>query len=167
MDCTDVHYRQLARLISRRTWLWTEMVVDGTILHAHGLERFLWFPPEQRPLVLQLGGSQPELLRAAAAAAAPYGYDEVNLNCGCPSDRCVTCCVSRGVCVHGAVPQRQVLGTGCALQAQRAHGQLPAVRAAPSARAALSAHGRAACCVLHAHACMRAGSRGQAALVRR
>ena len=49
--------------------------------------RFLWFPPEQRPLVLQLGGSDPAKLAAAAGIAARYGYDEINLNCGCPSDR--------------------------------------------------------------------------------
>ena len=49
--------------------------------------RFLWFPPEQRPLVLQLGGSDPMKLAAAAGIAARYNYDEINLNCGCPSDR--------------------------------------------------------------------------------
>ena len=49
--------------------------------------RFLWFPSEQRPLVLQLGGSDPAKLAAAARIAARYGYDEINLNCGCPSDR--------------------------------------------------------------------------------
>ena len=87
MDWTDVHYRQLARLISRRTWLWTEMVVDKTLLHTPQPDRHLWFPPEQRPIVLQLGGSDPETLAAAALIAAPYGYDEINLNCGCPSDR--------------------------------------------------------------------------------
>ncbi|GIL92753.1 hypothetical protein Vretimale_11743 [Volvox reticuliferus] len=87
MDWTDVHFRQLARLLSRRTWLWTEMVVDKTILHTQNLDKFLWFPPEQRPLVLQLGGSDPATLAAAAGKAAEYGYDEINLNCGCPSDR--------------------------------------------------------------------------------
>lgn len=65
MDWTDVHYRQLARLISRRTWLWTEMVVDKTIIHTPHLDRFLWFPPEQHPVVLQLGGSDPATLAAA------------------------------------------------------------------------------------------------------
>jgi hypothetical protein len=69
MDWTDVHYRQLARLISRRTWLWTEMVVDKTVLHAQQLDRFLWFPPEQHPIVLQLGGSDPQTLAAAAVKA--------------------------------------------------------------------------------------------------
>ncbi|GLC72961.1 hypothetical protein PLESTF_001314200 [Pleodorina starrii] len=63
------------------------MVVDKTIIHTQNLDKFLWFPREQRPLVLQLGGSDPATLAAAAAKAAEYGYDEINLNCGCPSDR--------------------------------------------------------------------------------
>ena len=87
MDWTDVHFRQLARIISRHTWLWTEMVVDNTIRHVERLDAHLWFPPEQRPIVLQVGGSNPAMLREAAKKAAPYGYDEINLNCGCPSDR--------------------------------------------------------------------------------
>lgn len=87
MDWTDVHFRQLARIISKRTWLWTEMVVDKTIIHSPFLDKHLWFPPEQHPIVLQLGGSDPELLLQASKIAARYGYDEINLNCGCPSDR--------------------------------------------------------------------------------
>lgn len=87
MDYTDVHYRQLARLVSKHTWLWTEMVVDKTILHAEPLDKQLWFPPEQHPIVLQLGGSDPQTLHEAMTIAARYGYDEINLNCGCPSDR--------------------------------------------------------------------------------
>ncbi len=146
MDWTDVHYRQLARFISKRTWLYTEMVretchaagprvhacnhvpalqpkvVDKTILHTPVLDRFLWFPPEQHPIVCQvhasarcarrgspdalqsiisiryslryvhlrctqLGGSDPQTLAAAVAKVVAYGYDEINLNCGCPSDR--------------------------------------------------------------------------------
>jgi tRNA-dihydrouridine synthase len=55
-------------------------------MHAR---RFLWFPPEQHPIVCQLGGSDPAKLAAAAAIAARYGYDEINLTCGCPSDRCL------------------------------------------------------------------------------
>lgn len=70
MDWTDIHYRQLARLISKHTWLWTEMVVDKTVLHATNLDKHLWFPPEQRPLVCQLGGSDPELLGQAAKVVA-------------------------------------------------------------------------------------------------
>jgi len=87
MEWTDLHYRALARIISRRTWLWTEMVVDKTIIHTPNLDSHVWFPPEQRPIVLQVGGSNPDLLRAAAQKVAGYGYDEINLNCGCPSDR--------------------------------------------------------------------------------
>ena len=87
MDWTDVHYRQLARLISKHTWLYTEMVVDKTIIHTQQLDKFLAFPPEQSPIVLQLGGSDPTTLAQACLKAKKYGYDEVNLNCGCPSDR--------------------------------------------------------------------------------
>ena len=87
MDWTDVHFRSLARLLSKKTWLYTEMVVDTTLLHNPDVGRFLEFPESQRPVVCQLGGSDPAKLAAAAAVAARYGYDEVNLNCGCPSDR--------------------------------------------------------------------------------
>lgn len=87
MEWTDVHYRQMARMVSKHVWLWTEMVVDKTIIYTDNLDRHLWFPPEQHPIVLQVGGSDPETLRKAALKIAPYGYDEVNLNCGCPSDR--------------------------------------------------------------------------------
>lgn len=87
MDWTDVHYRQLARLMSRNVWLYTEMVVDSTLIHNLSHDRFLWFPPEQHPIVCQLGGSDPENLAKASRVVARYGYDEINLNCGCPSDR--------------------------------------------------------------------------------
>ncbi|KAK9861204.1 hypothetical protein WJX84_007819 [Apatococcus fuscideae] len=87
MDWTDVHYRQLARLMSKHTWLYTEMVVDSTIIHNPNTDKFLWFPQEQHPIACQLGGSNPELLAKAARMVAQYGYDEINLNCGCPSDR--------------------------------------------------------------------------------
>ena len=70
MDYTDVHYRQLARLISARTWLWTEMVVDKTLIHGTMTDKFVSFPPGQRPLVCQLGGSDPEELAAAARIVA-------------------------------------------------------------------------------------------------
>ena len=87
MDYTDVHYRQLARLMSRHTWLYTEMVVDQTLVFNPDHDRFLSFPPEQHPISCQLGGSNPETLAKAASIVAGYGYDEINLNCGCPSDR--------------------------------------------------------------------------------
>jgi tRNA-dihydrouridine synthase A len=82
MDWTDVYYRQLARMISRHTWLYTEMVVDQTLLHSPFTDKFLWFPPEQHPIVCQLGGSDPELLARAAQIVERYGYDEININCG-------------------------------------------------------------------------------------
>ena len=84
MEWTDLHYRHLARLMSRHTWLYTEMVVDSTLIHNPDSDRFLWFPPEQHPIVCQLGGSDPEKLAKAAAIVARFGYDEINLNCGCP-----------------------------------------------------------------------------------
>ena len=87
MDYTDVHFRQLVRLMSRNTWLYTEMVVDKTLIFNPDHDRFLWFPPEQRPVSCQLGGSDPESLAKAATIVASYGYDEINLNSGCPSDR--------------------------------------------------------------------------------
>jgi hypothetical protein len=87
MDWTDVHFRQLCRILSRKVWLWTEMVVANTITHTDNLDKHLWFPQEQHPIVLQVGGSDPAVLREAATKAAAYGYDEINLNCGCPSDR--------------------------------------------------------------------------------
>jgi tRNA-dihydrouridine synthase A len=87
MDYTDVHYRQLARLMSKNTWLYTEMVVDSTLIFNPDHDRFLAFPEEQHPISCQLGGSNPENLAKAAKIVADYGYDEINLNCGCPSDR--------------------------------------------------------------------------------
>lgn len=78
----------MARLISRHTWLYTEMVVDKTLLHNPNHDKFLWFPPEQHPVVCQLGGSNPAELAAACTIVARYGYDEINLNCGwAPSRR--------------------------------------------------------------------------------
>eukprot|EP00850_Spirogloea_muscicola_P007232 SM000036S13276 [mRNA] locus=s36:352871:357132:+ [translate_table: standard] len=90
MDWTDVHYRQLARLISKQTWLYTEMVVDNTLTHIEEqkrLDKFLAFPAMQRPIVLQLGGSNPATLAKATKIADAYDYNEINLNCGCPSDK--------------------------------------------------------------------------------
>ncbi|KAJ0986753.1 hypothetical protein J5N97_005109 [Dioscorea zingiberensis] len=88
MDWTDNHYRFLARLISKHAWLFTEMVVAETIVHQKdNLDRFLAFPPEQHPIVLQIGGSNLENLAKAARLANAYAYDEINLNCGCPSGK--------------------------------------------------------------------------------
>ncbi|XP_066348903.1 uncharacterized protein [Miscanthus floridulus] len=88
MDWTDNHYRTLARLISRHAWLYTEMVVAETIVHQKdNLDRFLAFPEEQHPIVLQIGGSNLENLAKATELANGYSYDEINLNCGCPSGK--------------------------------------------------------------------------------
>lgn len=91
MDVTDRHFRVLARLISRRATMWTEMVVDRTLIHnpvARQLELPLPYGSDDpHPTVLQLGGSEPDDLAAAAELAADAGYVEVNLNCGCPSPR--------------------------------------------------------------------------------
>lgn len=87
MDCTDRHYRFLARLISRRARLYTEMVTAAAIVRGKDPERFLGFDGEQLPLTLQLGGSDPAELARAARMAEDFGYDELNLNVGCPSDR--------------------------------------------------------------------------------
>lgn len=86
MDWSDRHCRFFWRLLTRRAALYTEMVTTGALLHGDR-ERFLRFSPEEHPVALQLGGSDPEELARCAALAEDWGYDEVNLNCGCPSDR--------------------------------------------------------------------------------
>ncbi len=86
MDCTDRHDRAFLRQFSRHTLLYTEMLTSGALLHGD-TERLLRFSPEEQPVALQLGGSGPEDLAAAARMAERAGYREVNLNLGCPSDR--------------------------------------------------------------------------------
>lgn len=86
MDRTDRHFRAFLRRITKRTLLYTEMVTTGAVLHGDR-ERILGFSPEERPLALQLGGDDPGELAASAELAEALGYDEVNLNVGCPSDR--------------------------------------------------------------------------------
>lgn len=86
MQHTDRHCRYLLRLISRRILLYTEMVTSGAILHGDRA-KFLDFDAAEHPLALQLGGSDPVELAQCAAIAQDWGYDEVNLNIGCPSDR--------------------------------------------------------------------------------
>lgn len=86
MDWTDRHCRSLHRVLSARTLLYTEMVTTGAVLHGDR-ERLLGYDPAERPLALQLGGSDPADLAAAARIGEDLGYDEINLNVGCPSDR--------------------------------------------------------------------------------
>ncbi|WP_150912909.1 tRNA dihydrouridine(20/20a) synthase DusA [Marinobacter halotolerans] len=86
MDWTTTHYRYLARLLSRHALLYTEMVTTGALIHGD-TARFLRHNPEEYPLALQLGGSNPEELAHCATLAEQFGFNEVNLNVGCPSDR--------------------------------------------------------------------------------
>jgi len=86
LDWTDRHYRAFARLLTKRTTLYTEMVVDQALLRGDR-DRFLPRNPEDRPTVVQLGGSEPETLAEAAKIAEERGYDQIGLNAGCPSDR--------------------------------------------------------------------------------
>ena len=86
MDWTDRHCRYFHRQITRRTRLYSEMVTSGALLHGD-VPRHLGFSDAEHPLALQLGGSEPADLAACAKLAAQWGYDEVNLNCGCPSER--------------------------------------------------------------------------------
>ena len=86
MEWTDRHCRYFLRLISRRTFLYTEMVTADAVLYGDR-NRVLGFSREERPVGLQLGGSDARKLAAAAKIGADYGYDEINLNIGCPSDR--------------------------------------------------------------------------------
>ncbi len=86
MDWSDHHCRYFWRLLSREALLYTEMVTTGALVHGDR-ERFLHFNTEEHPVALQLGGSDPAELARCARWAEEWCYDEVNLNCGCPSDR--------------------------------------------------------------------------------
>ncbi|HZV21556.1 MAG TPA: tRNA dihydrouridine(20/20a) synthase DusA [Hyphomicrobiales bacterium] len=86
MDWTDRHCRYFHRQLTRRARLYTEMLTSAAIIHGDR-QRLLAFHPEERPVALQLGGSDPGELAKAAEIAMGFGYDEFNLNCGCPSDR--------------------------------------------------------------------------------
>jgi tRNA-dihydrouridine synthase A len=86
MDWTDRHCRVFHRHISRHTWLYTEMVTTGALVYGD-VERHLRFNDEEHPVALQLGGSDPADLATSAKLGEKWGYDEINLNCGCPSER--------------------------------------------------------------------------------
>ena len=91
MDWTDRHCRYFHRQMSRHVRLYTEMVTAPAVIHGPR-DRLLGFDPAEHPVAVQLGGSDPAQLAQAARIAAGYGYDEVNLNCGCPSDRVQSGC---------------------------------------------------------------------------
>jgi tRNA-dihydrouridine synthase A len=86
LDWTDRHARFFHRLLSRHSVLYTEMVTCGAIIHGD-TDRHLCFDSAEHPVVLQLGGSDPKSMAQCAAIAERYGYDEININVGCPSDR--------------------------------------------------------------------------------
>ena len=86
LDWTDRHCRYLHRLLTRHALLYTEMVTTGALLHGD-VQRHLRFDAAEHPVALQLGGSEPADLARCARLAQDWGYDEVNLNCGCPSER--------------------------------------------------------------------------------
>lgn len=86
LDWTDRHCRYLHRLLSQHALLYTEMVTTGALLHGD-VARHLRFNAEEHPVALQLGGSEPADLAKAAKLGQDWGYDEINLNCGCPSER--------------------------------------------------------------------------------
>jgi tRNA-dihydrouridine synthase A len=86
MDLTDRHCRVLHRTLSRRARLYTEMITTAALLHGD-VARHLDFDPVEHPVALQIGGSEPADLAQCARLAQRWGYDEINLNCGCPSER--------------------------------------------------------------------------------
>ncbi len=86
MDWSDRHYRHFARMFHPNAWLYSEMVTTGALIFGDR-DRYLTFNKSEHPVVLQLGGSDPLALATCSKMAQDYGYDEVNLNVGCPSDR--------------------------------------------------------------------------------
>ncbi|MEL7030867.1 MAG: tRNA dihydrouridine(20/20a) synthase DusA [Pseudomonadota bacterium] len=86
MDWTDRHCRAFHRVLSKRALLWTEMVTADAVIHGDR-NRLIGFSEVEHPVVLQLGGNEPAKMAEAARVAEAFGYDEVNINCGCPSDR--------------------------------------------------------------------------------
>jgi tRNA-dihydrouridine synthase A len=86
MDWTDRHCRVFHRQITRHTWLYTEMVTTGALIHGD-VARHLRYDEIEHPVALQLGGSDPADLAVSAKLGQEWGYDEINLNCGCPSER--------------------------------------------------------------------------------
>jgi tRNA-dihydrouridine synthase A len=86
MDWSDRHYRYFMRQIAAQAPVYTEMITTGALIHGD-VDRHLAFSPEEHPIALQLGGSEPEDLVRGARLGERYGYDEINLNIGCPSER--------------------------------------------------------------------------------
>lgn len=117
MDRTDRHFRFILRQLSSRVLLYTEMVTTGAILHGDR-DRFLAYHPCEHPLALQLGGDDPAALAECAKIATDYGYDEIDLNVGCPSDR-----VQKGS--FGAILMRTPEKVAACVEAMRAVTDVP------------------------------------------
>lgn len=91
MDVTTNHFRTLVRLLTKEATLYTEMIHHDTVLNSkRGTAKELYFPLDHKPIVLQLGGNDPEILEKIAPFCKEAGYDEINLNCGCPSSKVMT-----------------------------------------------------------------------------
>ena len=118
MDWTDSHCRRFHRQFTRRTLLYTEMVTAAAVLHGDQ-ERLLGFDAAEHPVALQLGGSEPDALAAATEAGRAFGYDEINLNVGCPSDR-----VQSG-CFGAALMRTPGLVADCVRAMRDAAGPVP------------------------------------------
>jgi tRNA-dihydrouridine synthase A len=118
MDWTDRHCRMFHRQFTRRTLLYTEMVTAAAVVHGDR-RRLLAHAEEERPLALQLGGAVSVELAAAVQAALPFGFDEINLNVGCPSDR-----VQSG-CFGAALMREPALVAECVAAMQAAAGAVP------------------------------------------
>ncbi len=117
MDHTDRHLRRMLRQITRHTLLYTEMITSHAVLRGDR-GRLLAFDPVERPLALQLGGDDPQALAECARIAAGMGYDEINLNVGCPSDRVQSGC-------FGAVLMRRPAQVARCVEAMRGAVELP------------------------------------------
>ena len=117
MDWTDRHCRVFHRTMSRHALLYTEMVTTGAIIFGPR-ERLLRFDPSEHPVAVQLGGSEPEALATSARICADLGYAEINLNCGCPSDR-----VQNGA--FGACLMREPARVGDCVAAMKAAVSIP------------------------------------------
>lgn len=124
MDWTDRHCRAFHRTLTRRARLYTEMLTPAALIHGNRL-RLLEFSPIEHPIALQLGGSDPIMLAQAARIGADWGYDEINLNVGCPSDRVQSgqfgACLMRApdlvaeglAAMRAAVPERIPVSVKC------------------------------------------------------
>jgi len=117
MDWTDRHCRVIHRLMSRRARLYTEMVTAQAVIRGDR-QRLIGFDAVEHPIALQLGGNDPQLLAEAARIGADFGYDEINLNCGCPSDR-----VQGGA--FGACLMREPALVGACVAAMKAAVSIP------------------------------------------